>query len=214
MKKIAIILLLALAAIPANAAQVNLAWDANNPAPDGYRIFQRTTGGNYNYNQPTWTGTATTCTIDGLQNGKRYFFVARAFKGPDQSGNSNEVTALIPAPTPTPSPTPAIEPEPTQSPTATPSATPAPPRGFVLLKDGAPISSLAPGKYSSQDGGKLWIVDVTEEITEPAYTGNTITKTFHKVGCRYFGCLTCTAKFQTREDAIAAGYKPCGSCKP
>jgi len=98
-------------------------------------------------------------------------------------------------------------------PTATPTPTPSPPRGFVLLKDGAAIGSLASGKYSILDGGKLWIVDVSEDI-EPVYTGNIITKTFHRKGCRYFGCLTCTAKFSTREDAIAAGYNPCGSCKP
>ena len=49
---------------------------------------------------------------------------------------------------------------------------------------------------------------------EPAYRGNTKTYKFHKQACRYFDCANCTAKFATREEAIAAGYRPCGTCEP
>ena len=178
-----------------HAAQVTLAWDANTPAPDGYRIYQRLHGGSYG--EPIWTGTDTTCTITGLAEGS-YYFVARAFRGAVESGNSNEVAALVEAPTPTPAPT--IDP------------TPAPPRGFMLLKDGAPIPSLSAGQYTAQDNGKLWIVEIRP--SEAPFSGNIVTKTFHREGCRYHGCLTCLEKFSTREDAIAAGFKPCGSCKP
>ena len=50
--------------------------------------------------------------------------------------------------------------------------------------------------------------------TEPAYRGNTNTRKFHKRGCKYFKCPNCVAKFETREEAIAAGFKACGTCEP
>ena len=46
------------------------------------------------------------------------------------------------------------------------------------------------------------------------YVGNTNTYKFHRMSCRYSGCKNCTAKFKTREEAIAAGYRPCGICEP
>lgn len=50
--------------------------------------------------------------------------------------------------------------------------------------------------------------------TEAAYRGNTNTRRFHKRGCKYFKCPNCVAKFETREEAIAAGFKACGTCEP
>ena len=47
-----------------------------------------------------------------------------------------------------------------------------------------------------------------------SYAGNTNSKKFHKESCRYFRCPNCTAKFQTRKEAIEAGYSPCGICEP
>ena len=47
-----------------------------------------------------------------------------------------------------------------------------------------------------------------------AYTGNTNTYKFHRLSCRYAGCKNCTARFKTREEAINAGYRPCGICEP
>lgn len=72
------------------AEQVTFAWDANSSSPDGYRLFMRTEGQPYNYNSPVWTGKATTCTVDQLEN-NAYYFVVRAYVGSNESLNSNEV---------------------------------------------------------------------------------------------------------------------------
>ena len=100
------ITLLFLTTTLAHAAQVTLAWDPNNPTPDGYQVFQRTAGQTYNYASPVWPQSgdnpqATTCTIDNLSAGTTYYFVVRAYSGSDQSGDSNEVQfdAVAPAPT-------------------------------------------------------------------------------------------------------------------
>lgn len=58
---------------------------------------------------------------------------------------------------------------------------------------------------------------VRAPMAEPvrgAYAGNTHTKKFHKKSCRYYSCSNCTAKFATRDEALAAGYSPCGTCDP
>lgn len=44
--------------------------------------------------------------------------------------------------------------------------------------------------------------------------GNVSTRKFHSPGCRHADCKNCTAKFVTREKAIAAGYVPCKVCNP
>jgi len=71
---------------------VTLRWDANNPAPEGYQVYGREEGQNYDYDDPWWLGdsTFTQCTIDELSENKTYFFVVRAFMGDDVSGDSNE----------------------------------------------------------------------------------------------------------------------------
>jgi len=206
---LAVLTLLGLVGL-SHAAQVTLQWDANNPAPDGYRLYQRTHGGNYNYATPAWSGARTTATIYDLADNTEYYFVARAFAGTQESGNSNEVLFVSATPTQSPTPTP----EPTAEPTPTPTATPSPPRGFVLLKDGVPINSLAAGEFTSEDGGKLWIVTVQPDESQAPYSGNILTKAFHKPGCRYHDCLSCTVRFATPAEALAQGYKPCGVCKP
>ena len=78
--------------LAAQAAQVTLAWDANDPVPDGYLIFQRLQGGVYDYSQPVWSGSETTCTIDNLADNTTYDFVVRAYVGTSESGDSNEVS--------------------------------------------------------------------------------------------------------------------------
>lgn len=75
----------------AQAAQVTLQWDANDPAPDGYRVFQRVAGQTYNYKAPVCDTKATQCTITGLATATLYYFVARAYVAADESGDSNEV---------------------------------------------------------------------------------------------------------------------------
>lgn len=86
------------------AAQVTLQWDPNNPAPEGYCVYQRQPGGSYDYNNPVWptdgnNHSETTCTITGLTEGATYSFIVRAHVGSDFSGDSNEVTYQVPAST-------------------------------------------------------------------------------------------------------------------
>ena len=57
---------------------VTLAWNASSGA-DGYRLFYREEGQNYNYNSPDWEGTGTTCIIPGLDESTTYHFVVRAY---------------------------------------------------------------------------------------------------------------------------------------
>ena len=47
-----------------------------------------------------------------------------------------------------------------------------------------------------------------------AYVGNVKSHKFHRLSCRYATCPNCTTKFRTREEAIAAGYRPGGCCNP
>lgn len=46
------------------------------------------------------------------------------------------------------------------------------------------------------------------------YHGNVRSHVFHRPGCRYYDCKSCTAVFKTREEAISAGYRPCRRCLP
>jgi endonuclease YncB( thermonuclease family) len=46
------------------------------------------------------------------------------------------------------------------------------------------------------------------------YHGNTSSRKFHRSGCRHYDCSNCTAVFSGRNDAIRAGYGPCGVCNP
>ena len=73
------------------AAQVTLAWDANDPTPEGYCLYQRTDNSTYDYSQPTWTGSGTTCTVADLVENTQYYFVVRAYDSGSESGDSNEV---------------------------------------------------------------------------------------------------------------------------
>jgi endonuclease YncB( thermonuclease family) len=54
-----------------------------------------------------------------------------------------------------------------------------------------------------------------EPVTEPTvYKGDASTNLFHKPGCRYYGSKLCVAEFDSREEAIEGGFKPCEVCKP
>jgi len=46
------------------------------------------------------------------------------------------------------------------------------------------------------------------------YHGNVRSHKFHRAGCQHYNCKNCTAIFGSREEAIQAGYSPCGICKP
>jgi hypothetical protein len=53
--------------------EVTLAWDPNDPAPDGYRIFQRMEGQSYDYSQSCWSGPGNTGTVYNLKLDTTYF---------------------------------------------------------------------------------------------------------------------------------------------
>jgi hypothetical protein len=80
------------------AADVTLAWDANDPAPEGYRIFTRTIDGAYDYDSPAWEGSETTGTVTKLVEGQQYAFVVRAYDGDLESADSDEVVYAPPVP--------------------------------------------------------------------------------------------------------------------
>lgn len=92
------------------AADVQLAWDPNDPVPEGYRLFQRIEGGVYDYTQPVITDNSdasgnipasiTTTKVSGLQECTSYFFVVRAYVGAEESGDSNEVDFKAPVSAP------------------------------------------------------------------------------------------------------------------
>lgn len=46
------------------------------------------------------------------------------------------------------------------------------------------------------------------------FHGNVKSHKFHNSGCRHYNCKNCVKVFNTRQDALNAGYKPCGICKP
>ncbi len=94
--KILTLILLLLAGIPQTIhadCEVTFRWDANNPAPEGYQLYGREEGQYYDDDNPWWQGdrTFTQCTIEGLSENKIYFFVVRAFRVDNISGDSNEV---------------------------------------------------------------------------------------------------------------------------
>jgi len=74
------------------AANVTLKWDANDPVPEGYRVFVRAEGASYNYATPIWEDNLTECTLIGLTEGVTYHFVVRAYDGALESADSEEVS--------------------------------------------------------------------------------------------------------------------------
>ena len=70
------------------AMDVTLAWDENTEEDlAGYRVYVRTADEDFDYDNPAWEGTKTSCTIRGLANDTTYCFVGRAY---DLSGNESE----------------------------------------------------------------------------------------------------------------------------
>ena len=78
---------------PIYAVDVTLQWVPNSePDLAGYRIFSREDGQSYDYDNPSWEGVETSCTIYNLDETKSYFFVARAFDTERfESSDSNEL---------------------------------------------------------------------------------------------------------------------------
>ena len=75
--------------------QTDLSWEPSEGQVDGYRVFSRQAGEAYDYGNPSWEGTDTSCTVLDLDPSKNYCFVARAFNQSEESSNSNEVTVAF-----------------------------------------------------------------------------------------------------------------------
>lgn len=77
---------------------VSLEWSPN-PESDlaGYKLFARIEGEDYDYSEPAWQGTDTSCTIAVYDDDLPYFFIIRAFSEDGrESQNSNEVCYRCP----------------------------------------------------------------------------------------------------------------------
>ena len=85
-------------ACPQGKIAVELAWERNDEVDlEGYRVFRREEGLDYDYNAPAWEGydpndSDPNCVVRNMEEGKVYYFVARAFDTwGNESENSNEV---------------------------------------------------------------------------------------------------------------------------
>lgn len=54
----------------------------------------------------------------------------------------------------------------------------------------------------------------SSDVEALVYHGNVRSRVFHQPGCEHYNCKNCTAIFTTREEAVGAGYRPCGGCRP
>lgn len=94
MKRLCFCLLVLMASA---AHGVVLEWDVNTDEVEGYRLFRRPDGHNYNYDDPLVDTTATRYTDSRTEPGWTYHYVVRAYAGDNESGDSNEVTYSAPA---------------------------------------------------------------------------------------------------------------------
>ena len=96
-KRFLMVLAIILVASASWAADVTLTWDAPDPPaePIGYRIYQGVAAGVYDKHADA--GTQLTYTMQGLEQGKTYYFAATALYSDNvESGYSNEVSKFIP----------------------------------------------------------------------------------------------------------------------
>lgn len=87
-------------ALPVQAANVNLAWNANpEPNISGYKLYSGIASGSYG--QPSNVGNVTATTVSNLASGIVYYFALTAYDvNTFESGFSPETTYTVPTPTP------------------------------------------------------------------------------------------------------------------
>ena len=116
-----------------------------------------------------------------------------------------------PEPDPTPSPDPVVEPEPDPQPTpepqpvTTPDPTPQPtPEPGPQPEQAEPVATLTPEQA------------FRESLKQYAYVGSSESDKYHKPTCRWTSKINDgnLVHFDSVEEAQAAGYEPCGTCKP
>jgi micrococcal nuclease len=49
---------------------------------------------------------------------------------------------------------------------------------------------------------------------EIVYHGNRNSKVFHHPSCKDYNCKNCVIRFGSRQEAVSAGFRPCGGCRP
>jgi hypothetical protein len=82
--------------------------------------------------------------------------------------------------------------------------------GLWSMSNPIPPWEFRRGEKSGSSAGTI-----TQATPQPGvYHGNTSSKVFHQSDCKAYDCKNCTENFQNRDDAVKAGYKPCGTCKP
>lgn len=126
---------------------------------------------------------------------------------------SEHISATFePAPTATPIPTPTRTPRPTNTPSNR--LTPEELREMIAA-EGLIISTPTPSPVHSSGqsggGGNSYFGEAT---TDEGYIGNLKSHKFHKPTCWTLPAENNQIIFATREEAIAAGYDPCGNCHP
>ena len=90
-----------------------------------------------------------------------------------------------------------------------------------LWRDGA---ALPPWEWRAQQNAQPPTLGSTNTLpqrfvavaseTGGSYSGNVNSGVFHGSSCKHFNCKNCTESFSSRQQALNAGYKPCGNCKP
>lgn len=51
-------------------------------------------------------------------------------------------------------------------------------------------------------------------VAQGVFHGNSSSRIFHAPSCAAYNCKNCTVIFQNSKEALAAGYRPCGKCRP
>jgi micrococcal nuclease len=77
-----------------------------------------------------------------------------------------------------------------------------------LWKDPQPV---APWEWRK---GKRSSASQKTKATPGQYHGNVKSHVFHDASCKYFNCKNCVIGFRSRQEAVDAGYRPGGGCKP
>ena len=75
-------------------------------------------------------------------------------------------------------------------------------------------SPVSPWNFRHNKGSDTSYRPTADSKQNGVYHGNVSSGIFHKPGCTGYNCINCNALFSTRNKALAAGYRPCGFCRP
>jgi len=73
----------------------------------------------------------------------------------------------------------------------------------------------APWDYRKAQRSNSTSGSITSYAAIPGgYHGNVKSHVFHSPACKDYDCKNCVQSFRRRQEALDAGYRPCGMCKP